>query len=490
MRSLYKNLSIYGIGNILSKSINILLVPVYTAYLAVESFGILELINMVAAISLMFFCFNISSGYIRKYFDEDSKGSAFSTAFWFSLSSSLFMCLLFLYFAEFFSVHIFDFSNGKFLFRLIITATAIHAVSISLYSHLQVRQKAFMYMMISIITLISTIGITISFVVVFDLGLEGILYAKLIGALLEFLMLILVSGREISISFSGSFILDMLKFSAPLIPGQLAAFLLNYSDRVFLKEFKTLEDVGVYSLGYKISSILLILTVFPITRAFGPYIFSLIKSPGQLKDSFRRFMRYYLMFALSMALFLSLFSKELIMVLANENYINAQYIVYLLCISYVFYGLHAITSFVFHIIKKTWIMSIIMAGAAIINIILNYFLVPEYGIVGASIATMTSFFIVLTVKFAVIRLLYPIGFNYAGYISIFMASGLVYAGSYYLTSFIFKGFYQGIFLKVLMLIIFVIFAIGSRFIRRAEIASFVQFFIDYSRKYLGSMRRQ
>jgi len=489
MKSLYRNLSIYGVGNVLSKGINILLVPVYTAYLSMDSFGALELINMTASISLMFFCFNASSGYIRKYYDEESKGSAFSSVFWFSLISSLLMTLLFLNSSVFFSRYIFDFQNGDYLFRLIIIATAIHAVSVNLYSHLQVRGNAFIYMLISIITLVSTICLTVIFVAVRKAGLEGIMYAKIMGSLLEFTMLFLVCRKSIILKFSRAFISDVLKFSIPLIPGQISAFFLNYADRVFIKEYKGLADVGIYSLGYKISSILLILTVFPITKAFGPYIFSLIKYPDQLRETFRRFMRYYILFSLSMALILSLFSREIILLLANRDYMDASYIVYILCMSYVFYGLHAITSFVFHITKKTWIMSVIMAAAALLNIGLNFLLVPNYGIIGASAATMMSFFLVLIIKFIIIEFTYPMDFGYFLYFAIFGASGLLYYASYYASVYAVHGIIPGIAMKIMILVLFFTLAVYSGFISRSELSSFRIFFLNYIKRYFRGMKK-
>jgi len=84
------------------------------------------------------------------------------------------------------------------------------------------------------------------------------------------------------------------------------------------------------------------------------------------------------------------------MIIANEEYWSASHYVPIIAFSYVFNGLNLIFNAPLYVNKKTHIIAFINISAAIINIILNYFLVRKYGIMGAAISTLLSFAYIYT----------------------------------------------------------------------------------------------
>ncbi len=70
MKYLFKNLSIYGLGSILAKSISFLLLLLYTRLLTPGDYGILALVGIVGGVLGILYGFMISSGFIRNYYDN------------------------------------------------------------------------------------------------------------------------------------------------------------------------------------------------------------------------------------------------------------------------------------------------------------------------------------------------------------------------------------------------------------------------------------
>jgi len=425
MKKLFKHMSIYGLGGIMTKAINFFLLPIYTRILVPADYGTLELVYMVGSIIAILYGFMISSGYVREYYvnkDEEHRQILLSSTFWFAFVSTMIALLLTFFFASELSQLLFKFQHGDLFLKLIAISMAIHAHSMIFYNLLMVQEKSKKYISIQIFTLLSTIGLTIYFIVFLGWSVKGVLIAQVIGRSIEFLilstLLIRVSIKQISLSA----IKEMLKYSVPLIPLQLAAFVLNLSDRFFLQNYQNLNEVGLYSMGYRFASLVPLLAIVPL-RAYGPYIFSLTDDTKKCKKTIADFTRYYVAYVLTITLVISMFSREVIMIMIDKNYYSGWTVVYLLCLSYAFYGISNVLSVGIDITKKTWLKAFSWIMAALVNIGLNFLLVPSYGMIGASVATSISFLLVIVLYLIALKYIYPIELQYAKFIIITVISG-------------------------------------------------------------------
>ncbi|UCD17186.1 MAG: polysaccharide biosynthesis C-terminal domain-containing protein [Candidatus Zixiibacteriota bacterium] len=424
-----KNMSIYGIGGIAAKAIQVLLLPVYTRVLKPADYGSLELVYMVAAAIAILYGFMISSGYLRCYYDskeQKHRDLVLGSAFWFTFFCAVLFGLVLLLSASEIAGSIFEFEGGELFITLIAFSTAIKAHNYIFYNLLMVREKAGSYVSINIVTMLVTMGVTIYFVVFLRWSVRGILLAQIIAFGIEFIILSVLLFRRTIFAYSFSAVREMLHFSVPLIPLQLASFILTMADRFFLQEYRTLDEVGLYSLGYKFAAIMPLLVIEPF-RAFGPHIFSLIDTPEECKRTLADFSRYYLAGSLFFALAISMFSREVIMVMSDHSYHEGYRVVFLLCLSYVFYGLNSLTGYAINIVKKNWIISVTWIIAAGVNIALNFVLIPTYGMMGAAAATVISYLIVAVGRLVIINYVYPIRFAYAAFAGICICAALVYA---------------------------------------------------------------
>jgi O-antigen/teichoic acid export membrane protein len=466
MKKLIKHMSIYGLGGILTKSINFLLLPLYTRVLAPADYGALELVYMVGYIIAILYGLMIGSGYIRFYFDgqdEKKRQIYFGSSFWFTFVNSIIFALLSFVFAEDIARFIFKFDNGSLFIKLISVATAINAHKQILYNHLQVKERSSLYISINVISVVLTLALTIFFVAYLKWGVEGVLYAQVYGFSAELVILLAILFRRSIFLFSLSAIKEMLLYSIPLIPIQIAVFFINLSDRFFLQSYRSLDEVGLYALGYKFASILPLFAIQPL-RAFTPYIFSLIHTPDVCKKTLADFTRYYLAGLLFLVLAISLYSREVIVIMSVKSFYTSWTVVFMLCISFVFYGVLNISSYAIEIVKKNWISGFFWVLAAIISVSLNFFLVPLLGMYGSALSSMISYLTILACYFIAVSIVYPVPFDYKKMIFITLLASCIYA----LSLFIPNNILLSLIVKSTLLLLYIVILLLSSYFSTSE----------------------
>lgn len=459
MAKVVKNISIYSLGNILNKSITFLLVPLYTRVLVPADYGKLELVNTVGAILAMLYGLLVANGYSRLYFqNKDAKWR--KSLFFSGQVFSIFCCIIagglsFIY-AETIADIIFNFPGGAIFLKLVTIVTLFKVLTLIPMNNIRNREKAVLYISINAIYLLVNTLLTIYFLVYQKLEVKGVLYAQIISGIVELITLYCFTWNQSSFRFSYSGLISMLSFSIFLIPSNLSSFVLNYSNRYFLNEYMDIKEVGLYSLGAKIAGIIPFLFTEPVKMAFAPYIYNMIDDAEKCKKHLADFSRFFFAGLAIIAIIISFFAKEAIAIMADTNYSGSHSIVFILSASYLFMGLAGIIVTGIHISMKTWLVSLIWAFSAVINIVLNILLIPKYGRLGASIATMLSSLVILICYFVAVFKVYPVHFEYLkyAYLSIMMITSNIiaqYIDKYLQYAFVFKLFLLVAFISSLIM---------------------------------------
>ena len=127
----------------------------------------------------------------------------------------------------------------------------------------RVEQRSSAYVVATLANVAITIAGTILLVVVFDKGPLGVLVGNFTGTLIVYAALLLYSRHALGLQFDRSLYRAMNRFGLPLVPSAVALWLTNFSDRFFLIKLSDAHEVGLYSIGVRIASaIVLLLTAF------------------------------------------------------------------------------------------------------------------------------------------------------------------------------------------------------------------------------------
>jgi O-antigen/teichoic acid export membrane protein len=199
-----------------------------------------------------------------------------------------------------------------------------------------------------------------------------------------------------------------LSYGLPFVPTALAVYALFAASRFFLRKYQGLEAVGLFALGYKISSLLQVMVTAPFNRVWSWQMFEVAKEPHPEK-MVGRVMTYYVTGGAFCALVLSALSPDLLRVMAsNRQYWSAYQVVPLLTLSYIFYGAAWISGTGFYLKDKTLQRAYVVIITAGLNIILNALLVPRYGAQGAAGAGALTFLGLLVGSGWMTHKIYPV----------------------------------------------------------------------------------
>lgn len=388
LKSLAKNSILYYISSFLTKGISFFLLPLYTSTISQADYGTIELFSILTSFVIIVFTLQLGQGVARYYNELKNQTEVTqytSTLIYFALLSFI----TFLIIAFIFRYHLSQYLGISIKNTMYaVSATALNGVFYLSQNQLAWKIKPVQEIITSFIYNIITILCTIYFLLFLDLGIAGIFLAQIIGAASGIFVGFIFTKEDFALVFNIHVLKKLLTFSVPLIPGALSILIFSIADRICIKETLTLNDLGIYSVGNKIASILTI-SAIGVSSALSPLIYKHYKekeTPNKIAILFRVFS------SLSFVLMclISIFSFEFITIMTNASYQEAVGVIPFLLIAIY------LNSFIpffpgLYIGKKTFLISLISVSAGVVNVVLNIYLIPIYGISAAAIVTAISF---------------------------------------------------------------------------------------------------
>ena len=241
-------------------------------------------------------------------------------------------------------------------------------------------------------------------VVVLVLALAGYSLGWVIVCLIagEIIVVVAVFGmivREIGLpkpAFEG--LKGYLAFSVPLIPSVILLWVIDASDRYFITHLLNLSQTAIYSASYTIGA-LISLFYFPIHGVLFPTVSRLWeqKEPSRVRSYLEHTTKLFLTLAIPGAAGLYILSQTLLDILTTSDYVVGGGLILLVALGTVLLGVYQINFFIILLVKQTKWLPPMIAIAAITNAGINLALIPKFGIMGAAISTIVSYFILAVI---------------------------------------------------------------------------------------------
>lgn len=396
LKSTIKNSFIYGLGNLSTKLVGFILLPLYTSHLSVSDYGILGILEVTTQVLIAVFGLTLYQAFFRWYWDkryEHTQKEMFFTVLVFLAIVAAGMDVLLCPFSRTFSNLLFDMPNYSFLLKMMIFSASLEIVFQAPSTLIRLQEKPILFTIANILKLTTSLSLTVFFIVRMNKKLEGIYEAQIIGQMVYFLFLLKYIKKNSRAVFEWSMLKDMLVFSFPLALSAFSAVALNISDRYILKFLGGLKDVGLYSLGFKMANTISILVVSSVNLAVSPLIYKKIDQPNN-KRFYSKILTYYTFGLMFFVLGMSFFGKEVIKVIAkNPEYWNSYKVIPVISLSILFSMMRDTSMTGLIITKKTKIMSMITIGVAILNIVLDVLFIPYLQSMGAAMGVCISQFV-------------------------------------------------------------------------------------------------
>lgn len=423
MSKVFKNTSIYTIGNILPQAANFLFLPIYTRYLTPSDYGIVASMNVLQAILAVFFSLCMERSVFRLYYDYDSKEDR--TKFLGTISISIFIistiCLLLIVSLRsivqkiFVSIDFYPF----YLYAILTCYTLVFSYVPKIY--LMLKEKATIYVLLSLLQFFANSGLILFFIICRGEGAAGMLKGKLFGAIILMPIVIILAIKYFTFRFDFAMFKSSFSFSWPSIPTMLSSWILYLSDRIFIERYFSMSEVGIYSLGCKIASVGVIL-FSAFTMAYDPLFYKLANENIQdySRKLIRRYNNIFIYIVIIISFLIAFFSKEVFYLFMDSKYKQAYIFTILISLAYLIHNIVTISGkFISQSKKVKQGMAIDMSTAGL-NIILNFSLIPHFGAYGAAYATIISFaFAFIVYYFYTKKNCYFIPYNWSQIIPLF-----------------------------------------------------------------------
>jgi O-antigen/teichoic acid export membrane protein len=389
---LARHSAIYGLGGLVARVLAIVLLPLYTRYLTTADYGAIGTLIALTTVLAVLLRVGTQSAFFRFYFDSKEQADRLRvvrTAFWFTMAAST----VGLVFGEIFAGDI-----SYWLFRTDDHADLVRASFVGLWAQMnygqmtslfRVEQRSTSYVIASLANVLITVGSTVILVVAFHEGALGVIVGNFLGTLAVYLGLLAYRREQLGLQFDWQLFKRMEHFGLPLLPSALALWAINFSDRFFLTRLSGAGETGIYQIGVQIASVIVFL-LMAFRLAWPAFAYS-IEDDRDAKRTYP-FVLTYLIFVCSwLSLALGLLAPWIVELLTTPQFYEGAEVVALLSFAATAYAGYAVVVIGVGRVRQTRFNWIVTGTAAALNIGLNLALIPEYGQIGAGIATAAAY---------------------------------------------------------------------------------------------------
>lgn len=387
-KDLAKNTAIVSIGKICTQLITFFLLPVYTAVLSNEEYGVVDLLNTLTSLLLPIATLQIEQGIFRYLLDcrenKEKQTTLITTVSKFILVQSAICILIFLCASPF--IH----NEYKYFLMANLLMGILSSISLQICRGLGDNKT---YAVGSFITGALTVILNVIFIVAFKWGAYGMLIATAISNLLCAIYVFVKKKiyKYIDIKQKDKKLLkDIIKYSVPLIPNMISWWIVSASDRTIISAVIGVAQNGIYSAANKFSGIFSTLySVFNLTWTESA---SININSEDRDEFFSKIFDFIVRFFGSLCLGTIAVMPFVFGILVNEKFAESYYQIPILILGSVFNILVSFLGSVYVAKKLTKEIAKTSIIAAIINIVVNIALINQIGLYAASISTVIAYF--------------------------------------------------------------------------------------------------
>jgi O-antigen/teichoic acid export membrane protein len=453
----------YTAASIVSKLIAVALLPLYTRYLTPADYGAAE-VMFAAVVSLSIIVrLGTIEALLRFYYKEDEDparviSTSFAALFWFATVAAL----IALPFAEPISEALLD-RSAPDLARISIGGLWVLTMIEYLLTLFRLEERARAFFITTILNVVAAIGLTVVLVVGFEEGARGLLIGSYASGAVFVVALIFVHRRRLSLRFERPLLRRLMRFGLPTMPAELSLYALNFVDRIIIVRTLGLAEAGLYSLAVKFAQGVNVL-VRGFQLAWPPLAYS-IRDDGEARLTYAAVVTWFVTGCAFAVTGMWLLSRWIVRALAAPEFFDSWEAIGLIATGVTLYALYMVLVVILGRTGRTEFNFPATAAALAANVALNLILVPPLGIVGAGLALVASYLVVLALMYGFTQRLFPVPYEWGRLARIVgISAGLVVVGELLLPT---NGF-AGLALRTLLWFVYPLALLATGFFTPGE----------------------
>jgi O-antigen/teichoic acid export membrane protein len=423
----------YTAASILSKLIAVALLPLYTRHLTIADYGSAEVLFAGVVTASIVVRLGLIEAVLRFYYqdDEDPRrivGATFSGLFWFATVGAV----IALPFAEPLAEALLNPKPDQLHTATELTRIAIGGLWVAtMFEYLltlyRLDERARAYFVTTITNVLATIALTVVFVVGVGDGARGLLLGSYLVGAAFVLGMTFEQRRRLTLRVEVPLLRRLLRFGLPTMPAEVSLYLLNFADRLIIVQVKGVGEAGLYSLAVKFAQAVNVL-VRGFQLAWPPLAYS-IRDDDEARRTYATVITLFLAGCTWLVVGLWLLAEYLLRFFAAPEFLGAYEVVGLIAAAVTLYALYMVMVVILGRTGRTEYNLPAALAALVTNVALNLILVPPLGIVGAGLALVASYLVVIALMYWFTQRLFPVPYEWGRLARVlFAAAALVGLG--------------------------------------------------------------
>lgn len=400
----------YTAASIVSKLIAVALLPLYTRYLTKTDYGAAEVMFAAVVSASIVVRLGLIEALLRFYYKDDEDpghvvSTSFAALFWFATASAL----IALPFAKPISEALLP-HPAPDLARISIGGLWVLTMFEFLLTLFRLEERARAYFLTTMLSVLAAIGLTIVLVVGEGEGARGLLLGSYVSGAAFVLGLIWVHRRRLSLWLDRTLLRRLLRFGLPTMPAELSLYMLNFVDRVILARSAGLAEAGLYSLAAKFAQGVNVLAR-GFQLAWPPLAYS-IRDDDEARRVYAAVITWFVAGMAFVVTAMWLLSRWIVRALAAAEFFGSYKAIGLLATGAALYALYMALVVILGRTGRTEFNFPATGAALVANVALNLVLVPAFGIVGAGVALVVSYLVVLALMYGFTQRLFAVPYEW------------------------------------------------------------------------------
>lgn len=423
---LLKDSVIYGGGRMLQKFLTALMLPLFTAFLTKDDYGIVGMVVTVTTFLDVFVTLGFDVAFTRFYFDDKSREHRSDVITHVFYVKCLYPAVLLGVLAAFMPwiSSLLMGGDGYTVYFLIGIATLFFTNLSDLpFTLMRLEHRPWTFTSFTVARVLIQVPLALVFLAVFDWGPAGYLGANLATAVVLNLAALPFYAPRLRFFWDRPLMRSMLSFAIPAMFTAITFFFLKLSDRFFLLHYQSIAIVGLYTIANSLSQPLYIVGM-AFRMAWPQWHYAKLHEPERHKRMVSRSSTYFMAFNGVLLTLVGFYLPLVIHVLLNRNFWSVGPTTFVLTLSVALYNLYFIFWIGANVAKKNRLIPVITLVASGVNVGLNFLLVPQYGMWAAAWNTVIGFGILAVLVYFISNKWYPIPYEWRRLVTIGAATAL------------------------------------------------------------------
>ena len=415
LKSLAKETAIYGVSSIVGRFLNYLLVPVYTIALPASSggYGVVTNIYACVALILVLLTCGMETGFFRfANKGQDDPMRVYSTTLLSVSIGSLVFVALGLLFLEPIAGWL-EYGEHPWYIGMMMIVVAMDAIQSIPFAYLRYKKRPIKFAALKLLFIFLNIALNLFYYVILEGNDVG--YAFLFNLVCTSVVMVCMIPelRGFTYVLDKELLKRMLRYSLPLVILGVAGILNQVADKiifpfVYPDEAEATIQLGIYGAASKIAMIMAMFTQ-AFRFAYEPFVFGKSKEKDS-REMYAQAMKFFIIFTL-LAFLAVMFYLDILRHVIGRDYWDGLRVVPIVMAAEIFMGIYFNLSFWYKLIDETRWGAYFSLTGCIILILMNIFLVPQYGYIACAWAGFTGYGVAMLLSYFVGQKKYPIQYD-------------------------------------------------------------------------------